>query len=42
MAYDVGVEYIETPIGSLPQHKFDEWAGASHAPVNDTTVTKEL
>ncbi len=41
-ARDVAVEYIETDIGSLPQHKFDEWAGASHAPVNDTTMTKEL
>jgi hypothetical protein len=42
MACDVAVEYIETTIESLPQHKFNKWAGANHAPVNDTTLTKEL
>jgi hypothetical protein len=41
-ARDVAVEYITTTIGSLPWHNFDQWAGASHAPVKDTTVTKEL
>jgi hypothetical protein len=28
-ARDVAVEYIETPIGSLPEHKFEQWAGAA-------------
>jgi hypothetical protein len=42
MARDVAVEYIETTIKSLPQHKFNNWAGANHAPVNDTTLTKKL
>ncbi len=25
--------YIETTTGSLPEHKFEEWAGASRAPI---------
>ena len=28
-ARDVAAEYIETPIGSLPEHKFEQWAGAA-------------
>jgi hypothetical protein len=30
-ARDVAAEYIETPVGSLPAHKFEEWAGAQAA-----------
>ncbi len=41
-ARDVAVEYIETKIGSLLKHKFVEWAGTSHAPVNDTTLHKGM
>ena len=33
-ARDVAVEYIETAIGSLPQHKFAHWAGATTTTVN--------
>jgi hypothetical protein len=31
-AHDVAVDYIETPTGSLPAHKFENWAvtGDSH------------
>ncbi len=32
-AQDVVVGYIETTTGSLPEHKFEEWAGASWAPI---------
>ncbi len=41
-AHGVVVEYIEMKIGTLPQHKFDEWTGASQARVNDSTLKKEL
>ena len=33
-ARDVAVDYIETAIGSLPQHKFAHWAGAATTFVN--------
>jgi len=33
-ARDVAVDYIETTIGSLPQHKFAHWAGATTTKVN--------
>ena len=33
-ARDVAVDYIETKIGSLKQHKFDHWAGADNCPTN--------
>jgi hypothetical protein len=32
-ARDVAVEYIKTKIGSLKQHKFEHWSGASNAPL---------
>ena len=32
--WDVAVEYIETQIGSLPEHKFDSWAGTNEAKIN--------
>ena len=41
-ARDVAVDYIETTIGSLPQHKFAHWAGATKTEVrkgsNDTAL----
>jgi hypothetical protein len=29
--WDVAVNYIKTTIGSLPEHKFERWAGANNA-----------
>jgi hypothetical protein len=34
-AQDVAVQYVKTRIGSLLHHKFEEWAGANVAKVND-------
>ena len=33
-AQDVAVDYIETQIGALPEHKFDSWAGTNEAKIN--------
>ena len=33
-AQDVAVDYIETLIGALPEHKFDSWAGTNEAKIN--------
>jgi hypothetical protein len=41
-AQDVTVDYIETKLGSLPHHKFNEWAGASWAPLNDAAIHEGL
>ena len=32
-ARDVAVEYIETQLGALPEHKFGHWAGANNAEI---------
>ena len=43
-ARDVGVEYIETPIGSLPEHKFINYAatGADFKTLPETSYNKKL
>ena len=41
-AQDVTVKYIETAIGSLPAHKFEAWAGATIAMVNNDTAQHDL
>ncbi len=41
-AQDVAVEYIETAIGSLPEHKFEAWAGAATAMVINGTAQCDL
>jgi hypothetical protein len=41
-AQDVAVQYIETKIGLLPQHKFKQWGGAEVSQINDNTPTREL
>jgi hypothetical protein len=37
---DVAAEYIETPVGSLPAHKFEEWAGAQAARLQRSSAEK--
>ncbi len=41
-AQDVASQYIETDIGLLPRHKFEQWAGADFAQINKNTPTQEL
>jgi hypothetical protein len=41
-AQDVAAQYIETDIGSLPRHKFEQCAGADFAQINKNTPTREL
>jgi hypothetical protein len=42
MAQDVAIQYIETEIGLLPQHKFEQWAGADVAQINKNTPKHKL
>ncbi len=42
MARDVAVKYIKTKIGSLPEHKFEGWAGTDKAIVNYTQALRNL
>ncbi len=42
MAQDVAVQYIETEIGLLPQHKFEQYAGADVAQIKEDTPKQEL
>jgi hypothetical protein len=39
---DVAVEYIETAIGSLPEHEFEAWAGATMAMINNGMAQRDL
>ncbi len=39
---DVMVEYIKTSIGSLPEHKFKAWVGATMAMVNNDMAQRDL
>ncbi len=39
---DVAVEYIETAIGSLPEHKFEACAGTTMAIVNNDMAQRDL
>jgi hypothetical protein len=41
-AQDVTVEYIETALGSLPEHKFEAWAGTTMAMVNNGMAQRNL
>ncbi len=41
-ARDVAAEYIETPVGSLPAHKFEEWAGAQAARLQRSSAEKRF
>ncbi len=41
-ARDVAVEYIETPTGYLPAHKFEDWAGAQRALLTHLSPEEEL
>ncbi len=41
-ARDVAAEYIETPVGSLPAHKFKAWAGAQAARLQRSSAEKGL
>ena len=41
-ARDVAVEYIETEVGSLPQHKFEHWAGASNCNIGSGGTSTAL
>jgi hypothetical protein len=40
-ARDVAVDYIETSIGSLPVHKFEDWAGAKVAQLQKPSSTNK-
>jgi hypothetical protein len=42
MARDVAVTYIKTTVGGLPVHKFEQWAGADQATVNETHLVGPL
>jgi hypothetical protein len=37
-ARDVAVEYIKTKVGTLPEHKFAQWAEANKTNFNATTT----
>jgi hypothetical protein len=41
-AQDVAAEYIKTKTGSLPEHKFEAWAGTDTAMVNITMTAEDL
>jgi hypothetical protein len=41
-AQDVAVDYIETTVGGLPAHKFEEWSGASLSPIGDKRSVQPL
>ncbi len=41
-ARDVAVAYIETSIGSLPAHKFEDWAGAKVAQLQKPSSTNKV
>jgi hypothetical protein len=41
-AQDIAVQYVKTRIGSLPHHKFEEWAGANIAKVNSPGLARIL
>ncbi len=36
-AQDVVVQYIETDIGLIPQHKFEQWVGRDVAQISKDT-----
>jgi hypothetical protein len=40
MAQDVAVQYMEMEIGSLPKHKFEQWAGSDVAQIKKTHPNK--
>jgi hypothetical protein len=41
-ARDVAAEYIETPVGSLPAHKFEAWVGAQAARLQRSSAENGL
>jgi hypothetical protein len=40
-SHDVAMAYIETSIGSLPVHKFEDWAGAKVAQLHKPSSTNK-
>ena len=38
----MAIQYIETEIGLLPQHKFEQWADTDVAQINKDTPKQEL